>query len=113
MTGLRHCNVTIGGEVYPAAITMGAHKTFYELRGHEVAQPDTNCPNVEGCAWIYACVAVACRVLGTPFDLTLDDCCDRMTMQEYVDANNALTELTRPAAPETKKKRTAKDTTPR
>lgn len=73
--------VTIHGAKYPLRMSMGAMLRFKNLTGKEINDVDMTALS-ELATVFYCCVASACKAEGRPFDFSLEEFCDNITLDE-------------------------------
>ena len=69
--------IMINGKAYPCRQTMGAMLRFKQETGKEVTEIGGNLSDI--CAYLFCCVASACKKDGVPFDMSLMDFADSIT----------------------------------
>lgn len=82
--------IVIDGKAYPCRQTMGAMLRFKKETGKEVTEINDNISDM--CAYLYCCVASACKHDGVEFDMPLMDFADGITpedLSKWTDAVNA------------------------
>ena len=85
-------NIQVGDRTYPFRMTLGAMLRFKRATGREVADLDDS--NVEEVAiLLHACLASTCAADKIPFDLSVEEFCDMISVED-LDAMQAL--LTQP-----------------
>ena len=67
----------IDGKEYPCRQTMGAMLRFKQETGKEVTEIGGNLSDI--CAYLFCCVASACKKDNVPFDMSLLDFADSIT----------------------------------
>lgn len=72
--------ITIAGQTYPCRMTMGAFRRFKQLTGHDVSQIKNELDDIA--TLLYAATASACHADGVDFPLSVDDFCDRLTIEQ-------------------------------
>ena len=74
---MKKVEITINGKAYPCRQTMGAMLRFKQETGKEVTEIGGNLSDI--CAYLFCCVASACKKDGVPFDMSLMDFADSIT----------------------------------
>ena len=74
---MKKIEIKIGGKGYPCRQTMGAMLRFKQETGKEVTEIGGNLSDI--CAYLFCCVASACKKDGVPFDMSLMDFADSIT----------------------------------
>ena len=69
--------IMINGKAYPCRQTMGAMLRFKKETGKEVTELGNSLSDM--CAYLFCCVASACKHDGVKFDMSLMDFADRMS----------------------------------
>lgn len=69
--------ITINGKVYPCRQTMGAMLRFKKETGKEVTELGNSLSDM--CAYLFCCVASACKHDGVKFDMSLMDFADSVS----------------------------------
>lgn len=100
---MKRIEITINGVSYPCSLTMGAMIRFKEITGHEVTDFDNSMKDM--CAFIWCCIAAACKREGVKFSMDFMDFADSVEPQELT---NAFTSVQTQAA-ETSDGEDAKD----
>lgn len=74
---MKKIEIKIDGKEYPCRQTMGAMLRFKQETGKEVTEIGGNLSDI--CAYLFCCVASACRKDNVPFDMSLMDFADSIT----------------------------------
>lgn len=74
---MRKIEIKIDGQEYPCRQTMGAMLRFKQETGKEVTEIGGNLSDI--CAYLFCCVASACKKDNVPFDMSLMDFADSIT----------------------------------
>ena len=85
--------IMINGKAYPCRQTMGAMLRFKQETGKEVTEIGGNLSDI--CAYLFCCVASACKKDGVPFDMSLMDFADSITpddLNQWTEVVNGTTE---------------------
>ena len=69
--------IMINGKAYPCRQTMGAMLRFKKETGKEVTELGNSLSDM--CAYLFCCVASACKHDGVKFDMSLMDFADSLT----------------------------------
>ena len=72
--------IRIDGKAYPCRQTMGAMLRFKKETGKEVTELGNSLSDM--CAYLYCCVASACKKDGVKFDMSLMDFADSLTPED-------------------------------
>ena len=82
--------IMINGKAYPCRQTMGAMLRFKKETGKEVTELGNSLSDM--CAYLFCCVASACKHDGVKFDMPLMDFADSLTpedLNKWTDTVNA------------------------
>ena len=72
--------IMINGKAYPCRQTMGAMLRFKKETGKEVTELGNSLSDM--CAYLFFCVASACKHDGVKFDMSLMDFADSLTPED-------------------------------
>lgn len=73
--------IKVNGREYPAAATMGAYLLYEQETGCEATTIDpSDLPSL--LAWLWCCVASACRRDGISFDIPLSSFADHLSLED-------------------------------
>lgn len=90
---MKKIDIEIDGKEYPCRQTMGAMLRFKQETGKEVTEIGGNLSDI--CAYLFCCVASACKKDGVPFDMSLMDFADSITpddLNQWTEVVNGTTE---------------------
>ena len=82
--------IMINGKEYPCRQTMGAMLRFKKETGKEVTELGNSLSDM--CAYLFCCVASACKHDGVKFDMSLMDFADSLTPEDMAEWNAAIME---------------------
>lgn len=87
---MRQLTIEIEGKKYPCRQTMGAMLRFKQETGKDVSEIGNGFSDL--CAYLYCCVASACKHDGIAFEYSLMDFADSLTPQDLEQWTDAISE---------------------
>lgn len=85
--------IKIKDKEYPCDSTMGALLRFKRLTGKDVSQ--VNGDVGDSIAFLYCCCQSACNRDNLPFDLSLDDFADGISLDDFKSYNNQIVDTSK------------------
>lgn len=102
---MKKIEIRIDGKEYPCRQTMGAMLRFKQETGKEVTEIGGNLSDI--CAYLFCCVASACKKDNVSFDMSLMDFADSITpddLNQWTEVVNGTTEQSPESEAEGEKK---------
>ena len=86
---MKRIEIIVNGTAYPCSPTMGAMLRFRQETGREINEIEPTSFS-DLCTYLWCCVASAAKRESIPFDMSLMDFADSLSLEEMVKWNQAI-----------------------